>query len=120
MRPRSPVARLLVARGQGDLLAEPARPTGERDGPGRVESTASTVLYDVLTSAYSWLGFAALDDAVFRYLVIARIVELTSKRDAARVVSDLGARPANYATVKRRLRAVLDDDYRPPPEICPR
>src|SRR5699024_3941132 len=65
-----------------------------------------------LACAYTSLGFEKLDDAVFRDLVIARIVEPTSKRDAARVLADLGAQPASYATVKRHLRAVLEDDYR--------
>ena len=100
------------AEQQGDLLTAPARHEEERDGTGRVQSTSSRLLYDVLTSAYASLGFDEVDDGVFRDLVIARIVEPTSKRDASRVLTDLGASPASYATVKRHLRAVLEDDYR--------
>jgi hypothetical protein len=43
-------------------------------------------------------------DNVFRDLVLARIIEPTSKIDAERVLSEVGAAPASYATVKRRLR----------------
>ena len=111
--PEPAVARIQHAAEQhGALLAAPAQSSTERDGAGRVQSTASMVLYDALACAYTSLGFEKLDDAVFRDLVIARIVEPTSKRDAARVLADLGAQPASYATVKRHLRAVLEDDYR--------
>ena len=40
---------------------------------------------------------------MFRDLVLARIVEPTSKIDAGRVLSEVGVDPALYATVKRRL-----------------
>ena len=40
---------------------------------------------------YDWVGFDVVDDAVFRDLVIARIVEPTSKVDSLRVLADLGA-----------------------------
>jgi hypothetical protein len=44
---------------------------------------------------------------VFRDLVIARVVEPTSLLDTARVLTDLGRRPARYSTMKRTLaRAV--------------
>ena len=39
---------------------------------------------------YSSLGFDAVGDEVFRDLVLARVVELTSLLDAARVLTDLG------------------------------
>src|SRR5699024_970619 len=89
--PEPAVARIQHAAEQhGALLAAPAQSSTERDGAGRVQSTASMVLYDALACAYTSLGFEKLDDAVFRDLVIARIVEPTSKRDAARVLADLG------------------------------
>ena len=40
---------------------------------------------------------------MFRDLVLARIVEPTSKIDAGRVLSEVGVDAASYATVKRRL-----------------
>ena len=39
-----------------------------------------------LAAVYDWLGFDALADPVFRDLVIARIVEPTSKLDSLRVL----------------------------------
>lgn len=45
-------------------------------------------------------------------LVIARIVEPTSKADAARVLTDLGADPVSYKTIQRRLAKVQTGGYR--------
>lgn len=52
--------------------------------PGRTVGTRSRLLYDVVGHVYDWLGFDTVDDAVFRDLVIARIVEPTSKLDVSR------------------------------------
>ena len=41
-------------------------------------------------------------DSVFRDLAFARIIELTSKIDAARVLSEVGVESALYGTGKRR------------------
>jgi Transposase DDE domain len=80
---------------------------------GRVEpgtlpilSSQMTPLWGALCAAYRILGFesATKGDNVFRDLVLARIIEPTSKIDAERVLSEVGAAPASYATVKRRLR----------------
>ena len=58
-----------------------------------------------MCAAYRVLGFESVTkgDKVFRDLVLARIVEPTSKIDAGRVLSEVGVDPASYATVKRRL-----------------
>ncbi len=73
------------------LIPAPAAPAGSPVGPGRTTATSSRLLYDVLGGVYDWLGFDAVDDRVFRDLVIARIVEPTSKIDSLRVLADLGA-----------------------------
>lgn len=52
---------------------------------------------------YDWLGFDAVDDGVFRDLVIAPIVEPTGKADAARVLTDLEAEILSYRTIQRHL-----------------
>lgn len=99
-------------KSQPELAAPvPTVPAG-RDGAGRVVGTSSGVLRQVLEAAYSQLGFDVIEDQVFRDLVIARIVEPTSKLDAGRVLEDLGGRPASYSTIKRHLRTVTEDDYR--------
>ena len=70
------------------------------------------MLYDVLGGVYDWLGFDAVDDPVFRDLVIARIVEPTSKADAARVLANLGAKTLSYRTIQRHLAKANTDNYR--------
>ena len=68
-------------------------------------SSQMTSLWETLCVAYRALGFesAAKSDNVFRDLVLARIIEPTSKIDAERVLTEVGLSPASYATVKRRL-----------------
>jgi hypothetical protein len=86
---------------------EARRAAPVRASAARVVSTEALVLFEALTGVYSWLGFDAVGDEVFRDLVIARVVEPTSLLDTARVLTDLGRAPASYATMKRTLaRAV--------------
>lgn len=66
-------------------------------------STQSRVLYDVVAGVYAGLGFDVLEDAVFRDLVIARVVEPTSILDTGRVLRELGSRPASEKTMRRTL-----------------
>jgi hypothetical protein len=68
-------------------------------------SSQMTALWETLCVAYRALGFesATKSDNVFRDLVLARIIEPTSKIDAERVLAEVGLSPASYATVKRRL-----------------
>ncbi len=49
---------------------------------------------------------------MFRDLVIARIVEPTSKMDSLRVLADLGAEPMSYKTIQRHLARVNTGNYR--------
>ncbi len=78
-------------------------------GPGPLEITASKMahLWDALSRAYDVLGFdaAAGGDEVFRQLVLARIIEPTSKQDSLRVLEEVGVVPVSYATLKRGCRA---------------
>lgn len=69
------------------------------DEPGRVLGTGSALLYEVLAGVYDGLGFGVVGDETFKQLVVARIVEPTSLLDTARVLADLGQRPASYATM---------------------
>ena len=71
--------------------------------PGRTAATCSRLLYDVIGGVYDWLGLGIVADRVFRDLVIARIVEPTSKLDASRVLADLGANTMSYRTIQRHL-----------------
>ena len=80
--------------------------------PGRTTGTSSRLLYGVLGSVYDWLGFGVIDDPVFRDLVIARIVEPTSKLDSARVLADLGVKTVSYRSIQRHLVKTVKDRYR--------
>jgi Transposase DDE domain len=96
----------------GELIPAPPVPKGAPAPPGRTAATTSRLLYDVIGVVYDWLGFDVVDDAVFRDLVIARIVEPTSKADAARVLADLGAQTVSYKTIQRHLAMINTGKYR--------
>ena len=49
---------------------------------------------------------------MFRQLVLARIIEPTSKQDSLRVLAEVGVQPASYATVKRRLPGYAEEMWR--------
>ena len=104
----------LVSGGEQVLfgsLPEPARPVATVSAP-RVVSTASALLYQVLAGIFEDLGFAASGDATFEQLVIARVVEPTSIRDAGRVLSELGRPPASEKTMRRTLLRCVERGYR--------
>lgn len=100
-------------RKERSLITEPVEPrVAPVVPPGRTLGTCSRLLYDVLAGVYDWLGFNAVADSVFRDLVIARIVEPTSKADAERVLTDLGVSTVSYRTVARHLDQVGPGGYR--------
>jgi hypothetical protein len=50
---------------------------------------------------------------VFHQLVLARIIEPTSKQDSLRVLAETGVDPVpSYATLKRRLKVWATDGFR--------
>jgi hypothetical protein len=63
-------------------------------------------LWDALAHGYAVLGLekAAGGDEMFRDLVLARIIEPSSKLNSGRVLEEAGFAPASYPTVCRRLR----------------
>jgi hypothetical protein len=71
-------------------------------------------LLDAIAAVYGQLGFdkATGLDAVFEQLVTARIIEPTSKQDAARVLAEAGVRALSYRTVKRRLPGYATSEWR--------
>ena len=88
-------ATLFGAATSGQVSGRVSGPVGGRDGPGRVVSTDSRLLFEALAGVFTALGFDALGDQVFSDLVIARVVEPTSLLDIGRVLTDLG-RVASY------------------------
>jgi hypothetical protein len=101
-----------VADWRAGELVRPDRPPAGVSGAGRTVGTSSRLLYDVLAFVYDRLGFNVVGDAVFRDLVIARIVEPTSKADSMRVLTDLGADVVSYRTIQRHLAQMGPGGYR--------
>lgn len=70
-------------------------------------------LWETLTAAYRVLGLdQACVDEVFCQLVLARVVEPTSKLDSIRVLTELGIAAPSYPTIKRRLPTYATDQWR--------
>jgi hypothetical protein len=105
--------RLLGGQQEIDLgLSEGEQP--KESGPLPIISSRMVHLWDALEHAYRVLGFeqATGGEAVSRHLVLARIIEPTSKLDALRVLEEVGVAPPSYATVKRSLPLYAADSWR--------
>jgi Transposase DDE domain len=110
------VALQRLAGGQGELELGLGSGVVAPAGLGTLQIVSSRMghLWDALCTAYDALGFdEAVDgDEVFRHLVLARIIEPTSKLDALRVLAEAGVEVVSYTTVKRRLAVYADDGWR--------
>jgi hypothetical protein len=86
----------------------------DRGGPLPITSSRMGQLWDALSRAYEVLGFDAATDAdeVFRALVLARIIEPTSKLDSLRVLEEAGIDPPSYPTMNRRLPVFATNQWR--------
>ena len=85
---------------------------GVPERPGLITSKRSALLWEVLTRAYARLGFDAIGDEAFAQLVLARLIEPTSKADSVRVLSEVGVAPASLRTMFRALQRAQQRDYR--------
>jgi hypothetical protein len=116
------VARQRLAAGQGVLDLQV--PTVAGNGGGDVAALPAATLPitssrmghlgDALAGVFQRLGFdvAAGGDEVFRQLVLARIIEPTSKLDSIRVLEEAGLAASSYATVKRHLPEFAKESFR--------
>jgi hypothetical protein len=78
-----------------------------------VASSRSRVLWEVLEDAYVRLGFDVVGNETFKKLVLARVVEPTSKADTLRVWDELGVPDApSLSTVWRALARSVEQDWR--------
>ncbi|MEZ5210259.1 IS1634 family transposase [Gordonia sp. (in: high G+C Gram-positive bacteria)] len=77
-----------------------------------VAGSQSRVLWEVLDNAYRDLGFDQVGTETFKQLVLARIVEPTSKADTIRVLADLGVRSPSLRTIWRTLNRSIAEDWR--------
>lgn len=78
----------------------------------QLKSSSSNLLRRVLMDQYLSLGFGQLLDDVFAWLILARIVEPTSKLDSLRVLADLGITRLDRNEVYRCLQRIVEQDYR--------
>ena len=86
-------------------------------GPGAgaaavVEGTSSLILWETLAGLYADLGLEGLGDDAFRALVLARVIEPTSKADTVRVLTEIGVASPHRVTFMRCLKRVIERDYR--------
>jgi hypothetical protein len=105
-------ARQRLAAGQGvlDLDLDAAA----EGGPLEITATRAAQLWQALCRAYDALGFAEATghDDVFRHLVLARIIEPTSKLDSLRVLAETGIETVSYRTLTRHLPGYAETQWR--------
>ena len=94
--------RLTVGQGELDLGLDDSPEAG---GPLEITGSRMGHLWEALCRGFDRLGFgeATGGDVVFRQLVLARIIEPTSKQDSLRVLQEVGIDAVSYPTVNRRL-----------------
>ena len=78
----------------------------------RVRQSSARILWEALSGGFQRLGFDRVSDAVFRDLVLARLVEPTSKLDSVRVLDRLGLDAPHANTLYNCLGRVVDKEYR--------
>ena len=103
-------------QGQGLLDLESLAPAAGRTGLASttVESKRSGLLWDVLHGAYTRLGLrnATGGDRAFEQMVLARLIEPTSKAQVPRVLGDLGLESVSVRTLFRSLGRCGQRGYR--------
>lgn len=79
-----------------------------------VESKRSGLLWDVLHGVYTHLGLgdATGGDRAFEQMVLARLIEPTSKAQVPRVLGDLGLESVSVRTLFRSLARAQERGYR--------
>ncbi|WP_073333597.1 IS1634 family transposase [Actinomyces glycerinitolerans] len=105
-----------IRGGQGvlDLAGLAPRAARQAVAPAVVDSKRSVLLWDVLTGAYEMLGLgeATGGDEGFMQMVLARLVEPTSKEQVPRVISELGVGSVSRASLFRSLSRCAGRQWR--------
>src|SRR5699024_7548810 len=79
----------------------------------KVTGSASRLLVGAIRGCYDRLGFSnQVADEAFFQMVLARLVEPTSKRDSLRVLAELGVEAVHRNTFFIALKRAQDLDYR--------
>lgn len=85
---------------------------GAPAGVAVVQGSSSQLLIDVVRGSWERLGFGVIGDEAFFQLVLARLVEPTSKLDSLRVINELGITPSHHNTYYKALKRCAGQDYR--------
>jgi hypothetical protein len=78
----------------------------------QLRKSYSGLLWDSLSNVYGALGFDTMGDPVFKQLVLARIIEPSSKLDTIRILDGLGLEAPSNTSIHRCLRRIIDQGYR--------
>jgi hypothetical protein len=78
-----------------------------------IVASCSARLWEALGTVWGALGFGqAFTDVVFEKIVLARVVEPTSKKDAIRVLEGLGVAAPSYRSIQNALDRCEERGYR--------
>lgn len=105
------IAQQRMTAGQDELDLGDGRPRGRAL---TIQASRSEHLWEALAGGYRAVGLegTCAGDEVFKQLVLARLVEPTSKLDSIRVLDEIGITPPSYPTIKRRLPAYAAGEWR--------
>ena len=111
------IAREKIHAGQQAFDLDALTPSKPQIASPTITSSRARVLWEVLEDAYARLGFAeALDGRagaeVFQKLVLARLIEPTSKADTIRVCGEIGVEPPALRTIWRVLARSIEENWR--------
>ena len=108
--------KIAARQGQGLLDLESLEPVPGRTGlvDPTVETKRSGLLWDVLHEVYTRLGLgdATGGDRAFEQMVLARLIEPSSKAQVPRVLGDLGLEAVSVRTLFRSLGRCGQRGYR--------
>lgn len=85
---------------------------GVPERPGVITGKSCALLWQVLSTTYARLGFDVVADEAFQELVLARLIEPTSKADSQRVLEEVGIEHASLRTMFRALGRAQQRNYR--------
>ena len=69
-------------------------------------------LWQTLSQLYDSLGFSGIPNTIFRQLVIARIIEPSSKLDTVRIIREFGIAPPSNTAIHRCLDKTVANNWR--------
>ena len=109
---------LLVEIAKSKILGGQLSLFKEKQSESKIVAVKSSAvfLYQTLSHCYANLGFQDLGDQVFQQLVVARLIEPTSKLDTRRVFSELGLSASSNTSIHRCLQRVISKNYRD--QVC--